>query len=198
MLIVWRMFDKSGTTGHGQYVTTSGIEWGIFIALGVAGLLAYAGSRIRPPTSPSRRCPGERAPAAAPAPTRQPLHGRRRPATAPTPGARRWLHPAIARAAAAERRRRARPRPRRSSRPPADRLSSPTCDEIDGGRRPARHVRRRAPDAPTDGVRAPARPTAAADRCEARTTGFDDPPEAPTVGQPDRRGPDVVRLRRAS
>ena len=47
VLILWRMFDKSGTQGHGQFVTTSGIEWGIFIALAIAGLLAYAGQRIR-------------------------------------------------------------------------------------------------------------------------------------------------------
>ncbi|MDQ2897585.1 MAG: hypothetical protein M3Y09_18425, partial [Actinomycetota bacterium] len=42
VLIIWRMFDKSGTDGHGLFVTTSGIEWGIFIALGVSGLLAYS------------------------------------------------------------------------------------------------------------------------------------------------------------
>lgn len=46
-LVAWRMLDKQGTTGHGQYASTSGIEWGIFVALGVAGLLTYAGTRIR-------------------------------------------------------------------------------------------------------------------------------------------------------
>ena len=60
MLIVWRMFDKEGTTGHGQYETTSGIEWGIFIALGVAALLAYAGSRIRLAHEPEPPLPGDR------------------------------------------------------------------------------------------------------------------------------------------
>jgi hypothetical protein len=59
LLIVWRMFDKEGTAGHGQYVTTSGIEWGIFIALGVAVLLAYAGSRIRLAHEPEPPLPGE-------------------------------------------------------------------------------------------------------------------------------------------
>ena len=58
-LIVWRMFDKQGTTGHGQYATTSGIEWGIFVALGVAGMLAYAGQRIRAAHEPEPPLPGE-------------------------------------------------------------------------------------------------------------------------------------------
>jgi hypothetical protein len=60
VLIVWRMFDKEGTTGHGQYATASGIEWGIFIALGVAGVLAYAGTRIRLAHEPEPPLPGER------------------------------------------------------------------------------------------------------------------------------------------
>jgi hypothetical protein len=62
ILIVWRMFDKEGTTGHGQYATTAGIEWGIFVALGVAALLAYAGSRIRLAHEPEPPLPGERRP----------------------------------------------------------------------------------------------------------------------------------------
>jgi hypothetical protein len=41
------MLDKQGTSGHTQFASTSGIEWGIFIALGVAGLLTYSGTRIR-------------------------------------------------------------------------------------------------------------------------------------------------------
>jgi hypothetical protein len=60
VLIVWRMFDKEGTTGHGQYATASGIEWGIFIALAVAGMLAYAGTRIRLAHEPEPPLPGER------------------------------------------------------------------------------------------------------------------------------------------
>lgn len=59
VLILWRIFDKQGTTVHGQYTTTSGIEWGIFIALGVAFLLTYAGSRIRIAHEPEPPLPGE-------------------------------------------------------------------------------------------------------------------------------------------
>ena len=77
VLILWRMFDKSGADGHGQFVTTSGIEWGIFIALGVAGLLAYSGQRIRLQHEPEPPLPGERPRRARPAP-RPPRAERRR------------------------------------------------------------------------------------------------------------------------
>jgi hypothetical protein len=70
VLIIWRMFDKEGTTGHGLYSTSSGIEWGIFVALAVAGLLTYAGTRIRLAHEPEPPLPGER-------PRRQPRRGRR-------------------------------------------------------------------------------------------------------------------------
>ena len=60
VLIIWRMFDKQGTTGHGQYATTAGIEWGIFVALAVAALLAYAGTRIRRAHEPEPPLPGDR------------------------------------------------------------------------------------------------------------------------------------------
>ena len=60
VLIIWRMFDKEGTTGHGLYTTSSGIEWGIFVALAVAGLLAYSGTRIRLAHEPEPPLPGER------------------------------------------------------------------------------------------------------------------------------------------
>jgi hypothetical protein len=60
VLIIWRMFDKEGTTGHGLYTTSSGIEWGIFVALAVAGLLAYTGTRIRLAHEPEPPLPGER------------------------------------------------------------------------------------------------------------------------------------------
>jgi hypothetical protein len=59
VLIIWRMFDKEGTTGHGLYTTSSGIEWGIFVALAVAGLLAYSGTRIRLAHEPEPPLPGE-------------------------------------------------------------------------------------------------------------------------------------------
>jgi hypothetical protein len=58
-LILWRIFDKEGTSLHGQYTTTSGVEWGIFVALAVAGLLGYAGTRIRIAHRPEPPLPGE-------------------------------------------------------------------------------------------------------------------------------------------
>jgi hypothetical protein len=59
VLVVWRMFDKQGSTTHGQFVTTYGIEWGIFVALAVAAFLAYSGSRIRAAHAPEPPLPGE-------------------------------------------------------------------------------------------------------------------------------------------
>jgi hypothetical protein len=47
VLIVWGMFDRPGASGPAGYTTATGVEWGIFIALGLAALLAYAGSQIR-------------------------------------------------------------------------------------------------------------------------------------------------------
>ena len=70
VLIVWRIFDKEGTSRHGQIAYTSGIEWGIFVALAVAGLLAYAGSRIRIAHVPEPPLPGE-----PPLPSEPPLPG---------------------------------------------------------------------------------------------------------------------------
>ena len=61
LLIIWRIFDKQGTQVTGPGATTSGVEWGIFVALGVAGLLAYAGSRIRAANQPEPPLPGEEA-----------------------------------------------------------------------------------------------------------------------------------------
>lgn len=57
-LVVWRMFDKQGTTNHGQYALTTGIEWGIFVALFVAAFLTYAGTRIRAARAPEPPLPG--------------------------------------------------------------------------------------------------------------------------------------------
>lgn len=75
VLLVWRLFDKPGISGRG--VGNVGIQWGIFFALGAAGLLAYAGSRMRraarpePPLLEPRRRPrppAPREPVASPAP----------------------------------------------------------------------------------------------------------------------------------
>jgi hypothetical protein len=56
LLLVWRLFDKPDADD-----ALVGVQWGIFFALGAAGLLAYAGSRMRrtqrpdPFASPRRR-----------------------------------------------------------------------------------------------------------------------------------------------
>ncbi len=46
LLLVWRLFDKPGIAGKGV-AGNVGIQWGIFFALGAAGVLAYAGARMR-------------------------------------------------------------------------------------------------------------------------------------------------------
>jgi hypothetical protein len=68
VLIIWRMFDKQGVSNHGLYATTSGVEWGIFVALVVAAMLAYAGGRIRAAHRPEPPLPGEAPPRRAPEP----------------------------------------------------------------------------------------------------------------------------------
>jgi len=47
LLLVWRLFDKPAVTGANQAAATVGLQWGIFVALGAAGALAYAGARVR-------------------------------------------------------------------------------------------------------------------------------------------------------
>jgi hypothetical protein len=59
VLIVWRIFDKQGATTNGPSATTSGVEWGIFIALAAAAFLAYSGSRVRAAHRPEPPLPGE-------------------------------------------------------------------------------------------------------------------------------------------
>jgi hypothetical protein len=102
VLIVWRIFDKQGTTGTGVFATTSGIEWGIFIALAVAVFLTYSGNRIRVSHTPEPPLPGERAD---PSPS---------PPSAPTPPTLAFSEPA--------------PPPRRrapSPPPPSEQLTIP-------------------------------------------------------------------------
>jgi hypothetical protein len=91
VLIIWRIFDKEGTKGHGQYATTSGIEWGIFVALAVAALLAYSGTRIRRAHEPEPPLPSAQPvapnqspdrPTATPQPKPEPERRPRRPRTA--------------------------------------------------------------------------------------------------------------------
>jgi hypothetical protein len=58
-LVVWRIFDKQGATTNGPSATSSGVEWGIFVALAAAAFLAYSGSRIRAAHRPEPPLPGE-------------------------------------------------------------------------------------------------------------------------------------------
>ncbi|MHB8690978.1 MAG: hypothetical protein ACYDHH_06995 [Solirubrobacteraceae bacterium] len=58
-LVVWRIFDKQGATSQGQYVNSSGIEWGIFVALAIAAFLTYSGARVRAAHDPEPPLPGD-------------------------------------------------------------------------------------------------------------------------------------------
>jgi hypothetical protein len=68
-LIFYRMIDKPGLHGTQRITATVGVRWGIFVALAAAGLLAYAGARMRagrrsqPPltrTAAAQQAPGGR------------------------------------------------------------------------------------------------------------------------------------------
>ena len=76
-LLVLRLFDKPGITSHG-IAANVGVQWGIFFALAAAGLMAYAGSRMREKRRPEP--PLERS-----AP--EPPGGRGRPRHPPAPPA---------------------------------------------------------------------------------------------------------------
>ncbi|MBV9715624.1 MAG: hypothetical protein JOZ64_09645 [Solirubrobacterales bacterium] len=52
VLIMWRIIENQGTSGHGPYATADSVQWGIFVALAVSLVLAYAGSRIRAAAEP--------------------------------------------------------------------------------------------------------------------------------------------------
>ena len=119
LLIVWRIFDKQGATTHGAAATTSGVEWGIFVALAAAAFLAYSGSRIRAAHRPEPPLPGEdQAPAGSSAAATAVLRPRREPdaperprrrARPPMPGPVPADPPAADRPATERPRRRARP-----------------------------------------------------------------------------------------
>jgi hypothetical protein len=138
VLVIWRIFDKQSTSIHGPGADISGIEWGIFVALAVAGFLAYAGTRIRAAHRPEPPLPGEQ-------PSAQADPG-------PGPASRRSTRPSTAQPVAAEtsqtsrtesearptRRRRstARQTERTSALPDALGWKEPGTDWIDGqGRR---------------------------------------------------------------
>lgn len=58
-LIIWRIFDHSGSSTQGLYVLSTGVDWGIFLALFVAAGLSYAGVRIRSARQPEPPLPTE-------------------------------------------------------------------------------------------------------------------------------------------
>jgi hypothetical protein len=163
-LIVWRMFDKEGTSGHGLYVTTSGIEWGIFIALGVAVLLAYAGTRIRLAHDPEPPLPGD-SPDAAPVPPR--TRTRRRQAA--------QSHSRDRQAAPG----RAGGRPAAPPRPRAVEEISWSYKETRVDPRPPDGPPTEAP--PTERSPRPRRPDRSLNFSELHEIELDDPPEPPTV-----------------
>jgi hypothetical protein len=73
LLLVIRLFDKPGINSHG-IAANVGVQWGIFFALAAAGLLAYAGSRMRAasrPEAPLRRPRRPPPPPRPPAPRQQ-------------------------------------------------------------------------------------------------------------------------------
>lgn len=123
LLLVWRLFDKPDLSGEG--VGTVGIQWGIFFALGAAGLLAAAGSRMRAAERPHAAA-GDGAP---------PRRRRRAPsARPPAPGTTRT--PVLA--------------PERSPDPPTERLPDPPTERLGGPPRddapPPRRIRARRPE----------------------------------------------------
>jgi hypothetical protein len=75
LLLMLRLFDKPGITQHGVAANV-GVQWGIFFALAAAGLLAYAGSRMRAGQRPEpplvRRSPPRRPAPEPPEPRRPP------------------------------------------------------------------------------------------------------------------------------
>jgi hypothetical protein len=56
LLLIWRLFDKPDVAGAGA---TVGIQWGWFVALVMAGLLAAAGARVRAAHRPEPPLPVE-------------------------------------------------------------------------------------------------------------------------------------------
>jgi hypothetical protein len=46
-LIFYRLVDKPGTHGTAALKVTIGVQWGIFVALAIAALLAYSGLHLR-------------------------------------------------------------------------------------------------------------------------------------------------------
>jgi hypothetical protein len=166
LLIVWRIFDKEGTSRHDQIAYTSGIEWGIFVALGVAAVLTYAGSQIRLAHEPEPPLPGDASP-------QRSARSRRRG----------WL-----RKGSADARRRG-PAPRAYPGPDmgaedewtqevrARRVAPPPSEAPTRGERSEAPTRRVRSEAPTGRARSEA-PTRALDRREIQELDIAEPPTA--------------------
>jgi hypothetical protein len=90
LLLVIRLFDKPGISSHGVAANV-GVQWGIFFALAAAGLLAYAGSRMRAGRRPEP--PLRRDPPAPSAPRDRTAPAPRRDLTEPSPPRQRPRHP---------------------------------------------------------------------------------------------------------
>jgi len=155
VLIVWRIFDKQSASSSGAEVTSYGVEWGIFVALGVAAFLAYAGSRIRAAQRPEP----------------------------PLPAADGGARQRSDRSGQIRSDRGTRPRSQHSTRPGADRGPQPRSGSIarprpDGGARPRSDRTTRSVDGSTRAARErhPPRP-AAARPGDAGSPAFDSPPE---------------------
>lgn len=106
LLLVWRLFDKPELEGLGA--GNVGIQWGIFFALGAAGLLALAGVRMRAAHRPE---PGAKRP---------PVRGEEREQR---PARRRQRPPGTERT---------RPLP---AQPPAERRADPPTERLSGRER---------------------------------------------------------------
>ncbi len=177
VLIIWRIFDKQGTSRHGQIAYTSGIEWGIFVALAVAALLAYAGSLIRLAHEPEPPLPGE--PESAGAIARPPRRGwLRRGGKEPRRRAAPRAYPGPDMGADDDWTQEFRARREPASPPPAPREPSEAPTRADPAEAPTRRVRPRSIGA--SGERAGATTTRPA------TTAAPEAPEAPQPSQPSR------------
>ena len=141
VLIIWGMFDRPGTSGQGPYATATGLDWGIFIVLAVAGPLTYAGSRIRTAPLTDR-------PAASPSATTPPA----RPPSGPTP-------PAGPTATADQT-----PPPRRRARPPRPVSAGTTSPATAAGATKTKGKAQSPPPPPDDATRISNRAGASYDR----------------------------------
>ena len=164
LLLVLRLFDKPGVTQHGVAANV-GVQWGIFFALAAAGLLAYAGSRMRasqrpePPVVRRSEAPRSPTPPRRPQEPPEPTWGRL-PPEPPEPEAQETV--VISRREDAPRSGERAPLPRAMSAPASERAPS------SGGQAPIPASRR---------GRYPPAPSRAGTPSE--QLSFEDPPDVP-------------------